>query len=82
MNKKIPLYGSTLMVGEVMPKRFDSDHVMKVPTGRIRLWLGQQIQGDFHNGSYADLKSDTLYTLESLEDNTVAVFTESPKLII
>jgi mannose-6-phosphate isomerase-like protein (cupin superfamily) len=71
---------SVMNVGDVLPKRVDEDHVLRVLSGKVRHWIDSRLQGEYDKEQFCDVRAGVWHVFEPVEDVTVLSFTKTPKI--
>lgn len=81
--KPRPPQAMSLEAADVKPVKVEVDSFATVQFGKVRVWIGETVIGDYSDKDMFDLLPEgRIYALEGLEDNTIVVIKETPKIIV
>lgn len=81
INKPRPAKAISFEGGLVKPVQAEVDSFATVQFGKVRVWIGETVIGDYSDKEFFDVLPGRIYAVEGLEDNTIVVLKETPKII-
>ena len=80
--KPRPSQALMLEAADVKPAKAEVDSFATVQFGKVRVWIGETVIGDYSDKDMFDILPGRIYALEGLEDNTMVLIKETPKIIV